>query len=85
MRMLFAEGQVSLKHFTETIRLNRSVLDSILEKLQYEHLVEWSARAAWGASPHLRADRRRHQTRPGSAERGAYVGPAPVSSNAMTG
>jgi len=80
MRMLFAEGQVSLKHFTETIRLNRSVLDSILEKLQYEHLVEVVSAGSMGRFTYTYAltDEGTKRARD-SLERGAYVGPAPVS------
>jgi predicted ATPase with chaperone activity len=80
MRMLFAEGQVSLKHFTDVIRLNRSVLDSILEKLQYEHLVEVASAGSMGRFTYTYALTEEGNKRArDSLERGAYVGPAPVA------
>ncbi|MBN1680716.1 MAG: ATP-binding protein [Anaerolineae bacterium] len=78
-RMLFTEGQVSLRRFADVIRLDRKVLDKLLERMQYDQLVEVASAGQVGrytytyALTDAGADRARD-----ALERGQYIGPAPV-------
>jgi predicted ATPase with chaperone activity len=79
MRMLFNEGQVSLVRFVEVIKLNRVILDQILERLQQEHLIEVASAGSMGRFTYVYAltDEGGKRARD-SLARGNYVGPAPI-------
>ena len=79
LRLLFNEGNVTFRRFTQVIRVPH-VVDSVLEWMKNEHLVEVLAGsggvARWGYVYTLsEAGEGRART---AMERSQYVGPAPV-------
>jgi predicted ATPase with chaperone activity len=79
MRILFAEGQVSLKRLADVIKLEPQVLDNILEKLQYDKLVEVASTGKLGRFSYVYALTDEGGKRARDAlERSQYIGPAPV-------
>jgi predicted ATPase with chaperone activity len=79
LRMLFNEGDVSLSHFSEVIRLPSSVLDGEVQWMQKEHLVEVTRTGGIGRMSYVYAltDAGRSRARD-AFERSQYIGPAPV-------
>ncbi|HEX3049264.1 MAG TPA: hypothetical protein VHP83_01305 [Aggregatilineaceae bacterium] len=79
MRVLFNEGHVNLRRIGEIIRLELKLLDNILEKMQYEQLVEVASAGSMGRFTYTYSltDAGSKRARD-SMERGQYVGPAPV-------
>ncbi len=80
LRLLYNEGQVSLSRATEVIRVHGHVLDSLLQQMQYEHIVEVASAGVVGRMSYVYSltDEGRARARE-SFERSAYVGPAPIS------
>ena len=79
LRMLFNEGHVNLPRFTDVLRLERTLIDSILERMQYEQIVEVASAGTMGRFTYTYSltdagIKRAHD----SFERSQYVGPAPV-------
>lgn len=79
MRILFNEGHVSLRRFADVIKLELKVLDTILERMQYEQLVEVASAGGMGRFTYTYSltDAGSKRARD-SFERGQYIGPAPV-------
>jgi len=80
LRLLYNEGQVSLTRAAEVIRTHPRILDSLLEQMQYEHIVEVASAGTVGRMSYVYAltDAGRARARE-AFERSAYVGPAPIS------
>ncbi|MBN1200552.1 MAG: ATP-binding protein [Anaerolineae bacterium] len=79
MRMLFNEGEVSLRRFAEVIRLGLKLLDNILEKMQYDQLVEVASAGSIGRFTYTYSLTDAGTKRARDAlERSQYIGPAPV-------
>jgi predicted ATPase with chaperone activity len=78
-RILFNEGHVTLRRFGEVIRLELKVLDAILEKMQYDMLVEVASAGSMGRFSYAYnlTDAGGKRARD-AFERGLYVGPAPI-------
>ncbi|GAB4569460.1 MAG: AAA family ATPase [Anaerolineae bacterium] len=80
LRLLYNEAQVSLTRATEVIRVHARLLDTILEQMQYEHLVEVVSAGAIGRMSYVYQLTEAGRARAREAfERSHYVGPAPVS------
>ncbi len=79
MRILFNEGHVSLRRFADVIRLELKVLDGLLERMQYDQLVEVASAGGMGRFTYTYnlTDAGNLRARD-SFERGQYIGPAPV-------
>src|SRR5574341_248541 len=78
-RMLFQEGEVSLRRFMDVIRLDATLLDEILVGLQKEHLVEVASAGQLGRLSYTYKLSDAGRGRASEAlERSQYVGPAPV-------
>ncbi len=80
LRVIYNEGHVSLGRAAEVIRIHGRVLDSLLEQMQYEHIVEVASAGAMGRMSYVYTltDTGRARARD-AFERSQYVGPAPVS------
>lgn len=84
-RVLFNEGQVSVKRFADIIKLEPQTLDNILEKLQYDKLVEVASAGKMGRFSYVYALSDEGTKRAREAlERSQYIGPAPVPIEAYT-
>ncbi len=78
-RILFNEGEASLRHIGEMIRLELKLLDNILEKMQHDQLVEIASAGSMGRLTYAYTLTDMGSKRARDAlERGAYVGPAPI-------
>jgi len=79
MRILFNEGHVSLRRLADVIKLELKVLDSMLERMQYEQLVEVASAGGMGRFTYVYnlTDAGSKRARDSFA-RGQYIGPAPV-------
>jgi predicted ATPase with chaperone activity len=78
-RLMFQEGQVSLARFAEVIRVHAQVLDTLLEWMQREHLVEVAKTGAMGRLSYTYSLTDAGTARAREAfERSMYIGPAPV-------
>lgn len=79
VRILFNEGQVSVKRFADIIKLEPQTLDNILEKLQYDKFVEVASAGKMGRFSYVYALSDEGTKRAREAmERSQYIGPAPV-------
>ncbi len=80
LRLLFAEGDVSLSRFAEVIRIFPQIIDEILGWMQQEHQVEVAKAGAIGRLSYVYrlTDDGLRRSRD-ALERTQYVGPAPVS------
>ena len=79
-RLLFNEGNVALKRFTEVLKISSRIIDELLLWLQKEHLVEVSkASGELGrlAYVYTLTDAGEKRSRD-ALDRSLYVGPAPV-------
>lgn len=79
LRMMFNEGEVSLRRFGEVTRLELKLLDHILIKLQEEHIVEVVSaggvgRLGYAYSLSDAGTKRAHD----ALARSQYIGPVPV-------
>jgi DNA-binding PadR family transcriptional regulator len=79
MRILFNEGHVNLRRFSEITRLDLKLLDTILERLQYEQLVEVASAGSIGRFTYTYSLTDAGNKRARDAmERSQYIGPAPL-------
>ena len=79
LRVLFNEGEVSLRRLYEILRLEMSILDAMLERMQGEHLMEVVSTSGVGRFGYSYALTDSGGKRARDAlERGQYIGPAPV-------
>ncbi len=78
-RVLFHEGHVRLRHLADITHLELQLLDQIMEKLQFDQLVEVASGSSMGRYTYTYAltDAGRRRARD-AMERGQYVGPAPI-------
>lgn len=80
MRLLFQEGEVSLRRFSNITRLDANLLDVVLNNLQREHLVEVSQAGQLGRLSYTYTLSDAGRVRAAEAmERSQYIGPVPVS------
>lgn len=79
MRILFNEGHVNLRRFADVIKMNPQILDSIMEGLQKEKLVEVASAGSMGrfTYSYQLTDAGGKRARD-AMERSQYVGPAPI-------
>ncbi len=79
-RMMFNEGDVSLRRFVDVLRINFKILDQILLKMQKDHLVEIAQAGTLGRTSYTYrlTDEGMARARD-SLERSQYIGPVPVS------
>lgn len=77
LRLIYNEGHVSLGRAVEVTRIHARALDSILEQMQYEHIVEVASAGAVGRMSYVYTltDVGRERARE-AFERSQYVGPA---------
>lgn len=79
LRILFSEGQVSLRRFSDVIKLSSQLLDKILEGMQKEKLIEVASAGSMGRLSYIYVLTQLGATRSRDAlERSQYIGPAPV-------
>jgi predicted ATPase with chaperone activity len=79
MRILFNEGDVSLKRFAEIMKLEPTVLDTIVAKLQHEKLLEVVKAGQMGRFTYIYALTDEGARRARDAfDRSQYIGPVPV-------
>ncbi len=79
MRILFNEGDVPLKRFSEIMKLEPSLVDNIIAKLQHEKFVEVVKAGQMGRFTYIYALSDEGTRRAREAfERSQYVGPVPV-------
>ncbi|MFN7210801.1 MAG: AAA family ATPase, partial [Aggregatilineales bacterium] len=79
-RMMFNEGDVSLRRFVDVLRINFKILDQILLKMQKDHLVEIAQAGTLGRTSYVYRLTDEGMARARDAlERSQYVGPVPVS------
>ncbi|MBX3062078.1 MAG: AAA family ATPase [Anaerolineae bacterium] len=78
-RMMFTEGEVSLRRFSDVMRISAKLLDNILLKMQQDHLVEIAKAGQIGRSSYIYrlvedgVDRARD-----AFDKSLYIGPIPV-------
>lgn len=79
LRMMFSEGEVSLRHFGEVTCLELTLLDHILIKLQEEHIVEVVSAGGVGrlGYAYSLSDAGTKRARD-ALDRSQYIGPVPV-------
>lgn len=79
LRILFGEGQVSLRRFSDIIKLSSQLLDKILEVMQKEKLVEVASAGSMGRLSYVYGLTEVGSKRSRDAlERSQYIGPAPI-------
>ncbi len=79
LRVLFNEGDVSLRRLGEVIRLELKVLDQMLERMQHDQLVEISSAGSMGRFTYTYTLTDAGGKRARDAfERSQYIGPAPI-------
>ncbi len=79
MRMLFQESEVSLQRMSKVIRLDLGLIDSLMEGLQSDHLVEVVRAGGLGRMSYVYTLSDAGRNRSAEAlDRSQYVGPAPV-------
>jgi predicted ATPase with chaperone activity len=79
LRILFNEGHVNLRRFSDVIKLSPQLLDSVLEGLQKEKIVDIASAGTMGrvSYTYTLTDAGSKRARD-SMERSHYIGPAPV-------
>jgi energy-coupling factor transporter ATP-binding protein EcfA2/DNA-binding PadR family transcriptional regulator len=78
-RMMFNEGDVSLRRFMDTMRISGKLLDQLLLKMQQDHFVEISKAGQIGRTSYVYRLTEEGMSRARDAmERTQYVGPVPV-------
>jgi energy-coupling factor transporter ATP-binding protein EcfA2/DNA-binding PadR family transcriptional regulator len=78
-RMMFNEGDVSLRRFMDVMRISGKLLDSLLLKMQQDHFVEISKAGQIGRTSYVYRLTEEGMSRARDAmERTQYVGPVPV-------
>lgn len=80
LRIVFSEGVVSLRRLADVTRLNLKLIDGIMEKMQYDQLVEVASAGSMGRFTYSYSLSDAGTLRARDAmERTQYIGPAPVS------
>ncbi|NDJ85307.1 MAG: ATP-binding protein, partial [Chloroflexi bacterium] len=79
VRILFNEGEVSLKRFAEITRLEPQLLDTVIAKLQHDKIVEVASAGQMGRFTYTYnlTDEGGKRARD-AMERSQYIGPVPV-------
>lgn len=78
-RLMFSEGDVSVRRFVDVLRINFKVLDSMMLKLQKDHMVEISQAGQIGRTSYIYRLTDEGMARARDAmERSQYLGPIPV-------
>src|SRR4030042_5274691 len=77
-RMLFNEGEVSVGHFFEVIRIYPQIIDDLLAQAQHDHLVEVAKASTLRISYTYRLTEEGLRRARDAMERTQYIGPAPV-------
>ncbi len=79
LRMLFNEGEVSLRRFTDVLCISGTVLDATLLKMQSDHIVEIAKAGTIGRASYVYRLTDEGLLRARDAiDRSMYVGPVPV-------
>ncbi len=79
MRLLFTEGDVSLRRFSDVLRISAKILDTILLRWQQEHLVEISKAGNIGRASYVYSPTDAGTARARDAlERSQYIGSVPL-------
>ncbi|HVO43958.1 MAG TPA: hypothetical protein VMT34_15115, partial [Aggregatilineales bacterium] len=79
LKLMFDEGDVSLRRFTDRLRISPSVLDNTLQRMQQEHIVEVSKAGNVGRAGYMYTLTDAGLARAKEArERSQYMGPVPV-------
>jgi predicted ATPase with chaperone activity len=79
MRLLFNEGDVSLRRFMDVLKIGAKILDTTLLRMQQEHLVEISKAGNIGRASYVYSLTEAGTARARDAlERSQYVGAVPV-------
>ncbi|MEP7286538.1 MAG: ATP-binding protein [Chloroflexota bacterium] len=85
LRLLFNEGDVSLKRFTDVMKISSTLLDAILLRMQQEHFVEIAKAGTIGRTSYLYNLTDAGLARARDAlDRSQYVGPVPVPVDVYT-
>src|SRR5215831_262046 len=85
LRLLFSEGDVSLRRFTDVLRVSAKLLDDILMHMQQEHIVDIAKAGTVGRSSYIYRLTDAGVGRARDAlERSQYMGPVPVPIEAYT-
>src|SRR4051812_40230426 len=80
LRLLFTEGDVSLRRFMDVLRISGKVLDTVLLRMQQEHIVEISKAGNIGRASYVYTLTEAGTARARDAlERTQYIGPVPVT------
>jgi predicted ATPase with chaperone activity len=80
LRIVFSEGVASLRRLADVTRLNLKLIDGIMEKMQYDQLVEVASAGSMGRFTYSYSLSDAGTLRARDAmERTQYIGPAPVS------
>jgi predicted ATPase with chaperone activity len=79
LRMLFTEGDVSLRRFADVMRISAAVIDTVLMRMQQEHIVEISKAGNIGRGSYIYSLTDAGVGRSRDAlERTQYIGAIPV-------
>ncbi len=79
LRLLFAEGDVSLRRFSDGLRISAEVLDAALMRMQQEHLVEIAKAGSIGRAGYVYTLTDAGSARARDAlDRTQYIGAVPV-------
>ncbi|CAG0987766.1 MAG: AAA family ATPase [Anaerolineae bacterium] len=79
MRMMFQEGEVSLKRFMDVLRISFGVVDQMMLKMQQDHQVEIARAGNLGRASYVYRLTEEGTARARDAfERSQYIGPIPV-------
>lgn len=78
-KILFSEGEATLKRLSDVIKVHGRVVDVLVEQMQYEHLVEVSKAGGTGRATYTFTLTEEGTKRARDAmEKNMYIGPAPV-------
>lgn len=79
-RLMFTEGDISLKRFVEVLHISAKVIDAICLRLQQEHLVEIAKAGNIGRASYIyRLTEEGTSRARDSLERTQFIGPLPVN------
>src|SRR5690242_15118063 len=79
LKLLFTEGDVSLRRFSEVMHIGAQVLDTILMRMQQEHIVDIAKAGNIGRASYIYTLTDQGASRARDAlERSQYIGAVPV-------
>lgn len=79
LRLMFTEGDVSLRRFSDVLRISAKILDTQLMRMQQEHIVEIAKAGNVGRASYVYRLTDAGTARSRDAlERSQYIGPVPV-------